>query len=162
MAELQLPKGKVALIDDTDVALVNNYNSWHLTGRNKNYVVGHTAGGADVREKIYLHRLISGASKSAIVDHINKDTLDNRRQNLRIASRSENGAWNCRASKLNAIGKYKGVRAHKNKFVARIHINGKETHLGSFPTAIEAAKAYNKAAIVAFGEFASLNSIQGA
>ncbi|WP_412102526.1 HNH endonuclease [Paenibacillus alvei] len=98
-----------------------------------------------------------------VVDHINGDPLDNRRENLRVATRNEN----CRNRRRRKRYKYrfKGVTYDKDKVVnkwrARISYEGKRHCLGYFYTETEAAKAYNEAAIRLHGEFASLNVIAG-
>ena len=90
-------------------------------------------------------------------DHINGDTRDNRRKNLRAATYSQNN-WNSKIPKTNTSG-YKGVswREGVNKYIARIGINNKTYHIGSFCDPIEAARAYDDAARILFGEYAALN-----
>lgn len=108
--------------------------------------------------EVWLHRLVAGASGRVFVDHINGNTLDNRRENLRLCSNQQN-QWNSRRRSDNTTG-FKGVcdsRRVANPFAARIKVQGKTRFLGMFPTAISAAKAYDAAAIEAFGEFANVN-----
>lgn len=93
------------------------------------------------------------------IDHVNGNGLDNRRVNLRFASRSENCS-NCRPSRNNRSG-YKGVHWHKGakKWRSQIKTNGKRIHLGYFENKNDAARAYNEAAIRLHGSFARLNTI---
>lgn len=108
----------------------------------------------------FLHRLIMGVTDSKTqVDHINGNTLDNRTQNLRICTQAQNNR-NQRKIK-NTKFKYKGlkeVKVKKWKYIqASIMINGKQIYIGTFKTEIEAAKAYDEAALKYFGEYAKLN-----
>lgn len=90
------------------------------------------------------------------LDHINRNRLDNRIENLRICTRTQNlgnsGPKN---------GKYKGITFCKQtgKWKAQIGVNYKNINLGRYSTVYEAVQAYNKAAIDAFGEFAYLNEV---
>lgn len=106
---------------------------------------------------IYLYRHILKADEGIVVDHINGNPLDNRKSNLRLCSQAEN-CYNS-AKRSGAKSKYKGVsiRDEAKPFRARLHKDGKEYHLGSFETEIEAAIAYDVKAKEMFGEFARLN-----
>ena len=107
-----------------------------------------------------MHKLVIGIpDETAMGDHINRNRLDNRRSNLRVATDTQN----CRNSGIrshNTTG-YKGVahRKHSTRWWARIVVDGKFIYLGQYDTAEEAALAYNKAAIKYFGEFASPNKL---
>jgi hypothetical protein len=96
------------------------------------------------------------------VDHINGDRLDNRRENLRLATSSQNN-MNSKISTRNNSG-YKGVSFHKRTGKWRVVIcaEGKRTEVGLFSDLVEAAQAYDKAAISIHGEFARLNFPQAA
>lgn len=104
------------------------------------------------RKRIYLHREIIGATNSDVVDHINRNTLDNRCANLRIASKSQN-QWNKIGTSLTG---YKGVSYDKyaKSFQAKITIDGKTISLGRRRTAAEAYELYVAAAKKHYGEFA--------
>ncbi len=93
------------------------------------------------------------------VDHINGNPLDNRRENLRICENAENNR-NKGLTKASTSG-YKGVSLYKRSGTWRAYIvtNYKQKHLGTFDNPIDAAKAYNVAAIKFHGEFARLNDI---
>ena len=108
----------------------------------------------DGLNKKRLHRMIMGEPDGLDVDHINVNPLDNRRENLRIATNQQN-MFNTNKYKNNKSG-FKGVSFNKQiqKFVARISIDGKKTHLGCFATAVAAHEAYKRAAIQHHGEFA--------
>ena len=104
-----------------------------------------------------LHRVILNAPDGADCDHVNGDGLDNRRNNLRFCTTSQNGAN--RGSQINNTAGFKGISWHKkNKnWNVRIMVHKKMKHLGGFSKKEDAAKAYNNAAIEYFGEFAKLN-----
>ena len=106
------------------------------------------------KKTIRLHRFLLGLENNKfLVDHKNRNPLDNRRCNLRICSYSENNrnvsAW--------GKSKYLGVSIADGKFVVGIKHNGKRQHIGTFANEMEAAMAYDKMAIVLHGEFANLN-----
>lgn len=153
-------KDKEVLISKEDLAIVGKYH-WFLSGQTK---------WPEVRAKkqgrvIVLSRLILSAVSGQIVDHINGNRLDNRRENLRLATHTENGR-NRRISINNTSG-FKGVTYCKalNKWIAQIEIkvdsNRKGISIGYFANKVEAAKAYDAKALELFGEFAKLNFPEG-
>lgn len=107
-----------------------------------------------------LHNFLFVTNHNMVIDHINCNKLDNRRENLRLCSRTENNRNTFKKSKIN---KYKGVGfdKRKNKFRARIMVDYQEIWLGYYKTEKEAAIAYNLAALKYFGNFANLNKIEG-
>ena len=118
------------------------------------YVLGYIEG-----KQVRLHRLITNAKKGEVVDHINGNPLDNRRENLRITTQEFNTK---NATKKNsATSKYKGVFRHKRKgyirWKAQIQVNKHKRGLGYFLDEEAAAKAYDIAAKELFGQFAKLN-----
>jgi hypothetical protein len=112
---------------------------------------------------VLLHRRILQVDglKGTIVDHINGDTLDNRMENLRLASHHEN-SWNSKITSRNTSG-FKGVTFSKEKkrFKAEITVNRKTTFIGYFFTAEEAARAYDRRALEIRGKNAALNFSPG-
>lgn len=146
--------GVVALVDADDLGLVRDF-SWHL---HDNGYASADARLPDGRRRLYMHRLILQLTLDGLeVDHINRDRLDNRRSNLRAATRTQQ-ARNTSLRSNNTSG-YKGVsRAKGARWQAHIRIDGRSISLGSgFITARAAAAAYDKAATEAFGEFAAIN-----
>lgn len=138
------------LISDKDFGLVHGCN---LNVDANGYVKIYTKG-----SNRRLHRVIMNAKTGEEVDHINMNKLDNRRENLRICTSSQNKG-NLEVRKSNTSG-FKGVNWHKRSgtYEARIKINKRSVFLGNFATAQEAANAYDKAALELRGEFARTNS----
>lgn len=141
------------LVDDDKLYLLSKYH-WYTpkTNRNTIYAMAYID-----RKIVLLHRLIMGAKPGQIVDHINGNGLDNRRSNLRFASRSQNKA-NTSKYKNNTSG-YKGVIYDKDRncWRAQISINGKCKKLTRHRDIIDAAKAYDDKAKEVFGEYAKTN-----
>lgn len=117
------------------------------------------AGIKKTRKKEMLHRAIMKAKKGEQVDHINGNTLDNRKENLRICTHAEN--IRNRNQRKNSNTKYKGVFKSGKKWGASIGYENERYYLGVFKTQEEAAIAYNKAALKYHGEFALLNTVKG-
>lgn len=109
-------------------------------------------------ENVYLHRLIVGAASKQLVDHRNGDTLNNRRCNLRICTRSQSNANRRRRSDSRAP--YRGItQTPSGRWLAQIMAEKKFTRIGLFDTPEDAAAAYDKKAIELHGEFARINNI---
>ena len=106
------------------------------------------------RKCIYMHRLVCGYDGPLDVDHINGKSLDNRRANLRLATRSQN--LSNQRNRPNLCN-YRGVVKDKSKWGAQITVNCKRIWLGTFDTPEKAALAFDQAAIAARGNFARLN-----
>lgn len=145
---LQLRDGVARFdLEDADRILRHKWSSVRMGSRV--YAITRIAG-----RTTYMHRLILDAPGD--VDHRNMDGLDNRRSNLREATRSQNMA-NSRSR--GGSSQYKGVGWHKaaGKWKAAICIEGKSVHLGLFADEKDAALAYDRAASYAWGEYARLN-----
>lgn len=164
MKVLALTRGLVAIVDDEDYEALSRY-TWHAvipSGRRTRYAArrAYLGGGRHhgAYEYISLHRQIMGLRKGdgLEVDHINGDGLDNRRINLRIATRADNRH---NTGPLGGRSRFVGVCPVRGSVTWRAQIghNGGTTHLGCFPSEEEAAHAYDRAARVRFGEFARLN-----
>lgn len=113
-----------------------------------------------VDEEIRMHRVILSAKKGTIVDHVNRNKLDNRKSNLRLVSEHQS-KWNVGIGSRNKTG-FKGVSFEKSRGVYRasIMLKGKQNFIGRFPCKIQAAKEYNKFAKKLFGKYAVLNEIK--
>lgn len=107
--------------------------------------------------KIRLHHIILPPSEGRIIDHINRNKLDNRRENLRVVTYSQNGMN--RGVNSGSLTGFKGAIKESNRFISRIGVNGKNIYIGTFTTAEDAAKAYNIKAEKYFGEYALLNNV---
>ena len=144
---------KVALFDDSDMAVLSNYRMIVSTG---GYVYGYPKTESyKQRRLILIHRMLLGIldSPKILGDHKNRNPLDNRRENIRICNRGQNNTNRLCTSKTG----YKGVRMCRNMFQAVIIVNGTEIYLGTFKEAIHATMAYDEAAVKFRGEFACLN-----
>jgi hypothetical protein len=149
MAEIFTACGKRVLIDDADLAAVSRYR-WHVGSRC--YIRAST--GRQGRH-VTLHTMLMGTPAGMVVDHINGDTLDNRRANLRVCTVSDN-LKNRKRSKANRSG-FKGVyRAKRGGWVAEIKSDRMKYRLGYFPSAELAHEAYCAAAKRLHGPFARL------
>lgn len=137
------------LFDEEDLPLVKA-GTWTV-GRD-GYVLGQ-----DGDKRIRFHRMIMEVKDDEVIDHINGDPSDCRKENLRIATQHQN-SMNHSLNRNSTTG-FKGVCLDKryNKYMAHIHPDRKMIFLGYFDTPVEAALAYDKAASFYFGEYANLN-----
>jgi hypothetical protein len=157
--EIQLTQGFVALVDDEDYEWLNSYK-WFSA-------VGYAARDFDYAPKkhrrVLMHRLLLGLEYGdpREADHINHNSLDNRKSNLRICSHKNN--QRNQKAQLGKSSVCKGVswRKDTSKWTAYIDFDGERFHLGCFSTEDEAAKAYDVAAHRFFGEFACTNKAMG-
>lgn len=144
-------KGKFrAKVDDSDFEELNKFR-WCIT--NTHYVVRMRD-----RKLLQMHRQILEEPKGFDVDHINGDPLDNRRENLRVATRSQNNMN--RGLQANNTSGFRGVSFHKASglWMVYIKVNGKR-YAKWAKTKEEGAKKYNDLAVVYHGEFARLNHV---
>lgn len=155
MKKIKLTQGKYTLVDDADFEWLNQWK-WHaIKNYNKFYALR-----TEKEKNIRMHRFILNPPFKKEIDHINGDGLDNRRENLRICTHSEN--LKNREKQSNNLSGFKGVCWNKSdkRWVGQIFLKGKKCiYLGFFKTKEEAALAYNQAAKKYFGEFAKLNNL---
>jgi hypothetical protein len=147
---IPLSQGKFAIIDDDDFEYINKWK-WQYE-KNLGYATGIVEG-----KRVRMHCIIVHTPKGMETDHANLDRLDNRKENLRVCSHSEN-KMNVDKPSNNTSG-YKGVDFQKycKKWRAKIKVRGCFYHLGYFDSPVEAAHAYDEFAKKNCGEFAKLN-----
>ena len=162
MKIIKLTKNREALIDDEDFKMISK-NKWYAHG---------------LGDWVYAYRRITikkGKSKliamsrqilniidnNYVVDHINGNTLDNRRRNLRIATHSQNMAN--RRKKVRKTSMYKGVSLYKKDatkpWIVFIKVNRKTKYVGLYKTEREAAEVYNQNALRMYNQYAKINKV---
>jgi hypothetical protein len=161
--QIPLTKGHTAIVSPEDADLASF--KWFAATDPKTETI-YAARRVRKHPKQYqlrMHRIIMERvldrplTKDERVDHANHDGRDNRRENLRLATFSQN-TQNSRIRSDNKSG-YKGVSLSYNKWRVEIAINGRRIRLGTFTDIKDAARAYNAAALLYHGEFACLNEI---
>ena len=152
--EIPLTQGYFAKVDFHDFETLSN-TKWYF---NKGYAC-HTKTVNGKMKMFYMHREILKAPPGVFVDHINGNTLDNRRSNIRLCNHSEN-MRNTRHRKVRGTSKYRGVcwNKAKGKWECQIKLgNGKKKFLGYFEDEYSASLAYDKASLKYHGEFGVRN-----
>ncbi len=152
IAQIQLTRGFTAIIDAKDVHLVDGFN-WQAMVCPRTVYACRTDRTSGKPKSVLLHRVIMGEPDGLDVDHVSGNGLDNRRLNLRLATKTQNN-HNQRIRKDNTSG-YKGVYldAKSGKWRARVKIDGKQHNLGYHNTPEEAHAARCKAANELHGKF---------
>lgn len=154
-----LSQGLFATVDRVDAVIVGQHN-WYAHKGTRTYYAVTMANINDVREHLYMQVVIAsamGLRLDPMIDHWDRDGLNNRRINLRTADEIGNHA-NSRL-RNDSLSGYKGVSKYRGKWRAVIRFARKQFTIGYFKSPVEAAKAYNDKAVELFGEFASLNNV---
>ena len=155
---IPLTRLKFAIVDPDDFERLNRfawsaYRAEHTWYAARHKVLKHDGSN---RGTVWMHREIANAPANLLVDHRNNKGLDDRKANLRIATKSQN-ACNCGKKSGRYSSQFKGITKSDNRWYPRIWANGKRISLGSFKSEVDAARAYDRAAIKYHGEFARLN-----
>jgi hypothetical protein len=155
--KIDISEGYFTLVEPRDYYRIRRFK-WCVWGTGSKFYAARVMVIGPGKTKImYLHRQLLNAPKGVLVDHRNRDPLDNRRQNLRFATHSEN--VQNRGKRKNTTSKFIGVwfRKVNGKWESRITHKDKKIYIGTFDSEIDAAKAYDEAARKYHGEFARLN-----
>ena len=156
--EIPLTQGQVAIIDREDWEKVKGYN-WcaRYDKKMRGYYASTTISVNGRRRTIQLHRIIENAPKGIFVDHVNHNTLDNRKSNLRLCNHSQNQCNRIKPN--NNTSGFKGVYKFGTKWMAIITYNKERRYLGLFITPEDAHAAYCQAALKLHGEFANFGYV---
>ena len=157
---IKLTRGRYAIVDEDMWWELSQYN-WQYSEDKSGYGVATRwkKGGG----KVQMHRQVANCHDPDLkVDHINGNSLDDRRENLRVCTHQQN-AHNVAKRRDGVTSEYKGVWIHKRsgKYESQITVNGRTQHIGMFGSPDVAALAYNFAALLYYDEFAFLNVIPG-
>jgi hypothetical protein len=156
---IPLTQGKFAIVDPDDYSLLSRYK-WHASKNAGTFYAKRNAYSTEnaSTRAVCMHRRIMNAPDDFVIDHINYNGLDNRKANLRLATRTQNNR-HTRITINPGTSKYKGVSWYKRekRWAVRITADGKTIPIGYFKNEIEAALAYDHAAKKYHREFAALN-----
>lgn len=158
--EIALSKGKVAIVDDADYEYLSQWK-WYAKNCGTVWYAMRGQRVGKRTKQLSMHRILLDPADDIMVDHVNLDGLDNRRENLRTCTKAENMRND--GIRVNSKSGFKGVHWDKNRqrWVAYITTDGKRKHLGRFDNIEQAVRAYDVAARELHGEFARLNSPEG-
>jgi hypothetical protein len=157
MRLIPLTQGKFAKVDDADYPRLATWSWFARQGESGIWYAARTEREGDYQGQVSMHREILGVSEDVAVDHKDGDGLNNQRENLREATKTQNGQN--RGKNRNSKSRYKGVSwaTRESKWFAQIQIDGKKKWLGYCETELEVAQLYDSYASTKFGAFARLN-----
>jgi len=157
VCKITLTRGFEALVDPADYERFLGNGKWTAHPGYKGKVYAKRYGRKNGKQcVVFLHRLITDAPDGMVVDHINGNTLDNRRSNLRLCTHQQN-SWNRKSTVANTgfFGVHKNFR--KNSWRGIVCLNGKLHYTRSCKSPEQAARLRDELAIRLCGEFATLN-----
>jgi hypothetical protein len=159
---IKLTKGKFAIVDDADYARITSHR-WFAFYSWRHWRAARSVNNKQRRQTIYMHHEVLAVPQGTIVDHRNRNGLDNRKKNLRKCTKAQNARNGFRVIR-GKTSRYKGVCSSSGRVIcvgcpwrATITKDGKQLYLGWYATQKEAAQAYDRAARQHFGEFAATN-----
>jgi hypothetical protein len=161
MKKIQLTRGQFALVDDEDYDWLTQWK-WYASKESKyTFYATRMSRIGSRRISLKMHSALMCPPYGMEVDHVDGNGLNNQRGNLRVCTRTEN--CQNRRPRSGGTSKYKGVHwgRREKKWIAKIHLNGKEIYLGRSVDEDEAASIYDTKAKELFGEFARLNLPEG-
>ncbi len=148
---IQLTQGQIALVDDDDYERLSAFK-WYADKRPHTFYAARNSRKSEGRKRvIHMHTQIIDAN---IIDHCDRNGLNNQRANLRAATTGQN-SMNSKKRRDSETSKYKGVYWNQGNSKWMVRLAGK--YLGYFDDEIQAARAYNAEALIRYGEFAELN-----
>jgi len=154
MKEIPLHNGMVAMVDDEDYPGLMEYRWYAVRMGNHTYAMRK----AGRNKTVLMHRQVMGAGPNdPDIDHADMNGLNNQKENLRFATKSENGAN--REKQRNNTSGYKDVSTAGDKWRAYCRVHGHQHQLGRWSTRELAAATVNVALDYFFGQFARLNEI---
>lgn len=161
MKTISLSKGLITIVDDDDYEFLMQWPWYALKAGDRYYAGGSQCYPDGTMDHFLMHRIILRAGPGEFVDHKSRDTLDNRRENIRICTPGQN-VMNANLRSDSTTG-FKGVSTTQTngRWRATIQLNGRSKHIGRFDSPTEAAIAYDLEARNHFGEFACTNKDLG-
>lgn len=147
-------RGHEILVDDHLYPTLSRFK-WNVN----NYGYAYHGSGDN---KIFMHKELAKILGAELVDHEDRNTLNNQLSNLRPCTQSQNMANRVKYTKSTHSSTYKGVHFcnRSKRWIAKIKLDGKSKYIGAFRTEVEGAVAYNKKAKELFGEFCVLNEVE--